>query len=154
MVQGVREKCLILGIFQLPLKVYFPHSPTLHALWLLGGFGQWETPTRNYKGWRRRRARHLPTGSQCSVISEAQMGAVSPVTATALLHSGLSGFQKVLPPSALEMAIAPCRWFQGAVLSRIILNVLVSYIILNVLSYIIKVLSYIIVLSYLILSYF
>lgn len=85
------------------------------------------------------------------------MGPVSPVTATALLYSGLSRFQKVLPPSDVEMVIAPCRWFQGAVLPRIILNVLVSYIILNVLSYIIKVLSYIIfnVLSYIInvLSY-
>lgn len=84
------------------------------------------------------------------------MGPVSPVTATALLYSGLSRFQKVLPPSDVEMVIAPCRWFQGAVLPCIILNVLVSYIILNVLSYIIfNVLSYIInVLSYCAISYY
>lgn len=113
MVQEVRGKCLTLGISQLPLQVYFPHSPTLHALWLLVGFGQRETPNKELHGLEEKRSkaffhwlpmqRHLRGTDGPCLSSEGH----SP---SAQLPPQVPGTAANPIPSDLEMAMAPCRW--------------------------------------------
>ena len=68
MVQGGREKCLMLGIFHLPLQLtsHLPHS-TLW-LWLVHPMGD---PNKGFRAWAGNRGRTFFPGSQCTASPQS-----------------------------------------------------------------------------------
>lgn len=77
----------------------FPH-PASSGFWLDSAYGR--PPKGIKRAGGEQGPRRFSIGFECSVISESQIGPVSPAEATALLYSYLSSFQKLLLPPSLQ----------------------------------------------------